>query len=102
MASYKILLLESALSDLHESISYYNDKKAGLGEEFEEEIFLLIELITKNPFLFPIKHEELREAIVRRFPYVIVYAIIETNVYVVSVFFAKMNPIRKSETKLGL
>lgn len=36
MASYKIQLLESALSDLHESISYYNDKKAGLGEEFEE------------------------------------------------------------------
>ncbi len=95
MTFYNIHLLESAISDLDASISYYDNQRKGLGEEFEEEIFLLIELINKNPFLFPIKHDVLREAVVRRFPYIVVYSIIETDIFIVSIFFDKMHPDKK-------
>jgi len=71
--SYKIIILEQAVSEIAKSCLYYNEKLPGLGFEFEETIFQLLEIIKDNPLLFPIKFAHIREAVVTRFPYVINY-----------------------------
>lgn len=43
--SYKIIILEQAISEITESCLYYNNKLPGLGFEFEEEIFQLLYLL---------------------------------------------------------
>jgi hypothetical protein len=47
--NYKLIILEQAISEIAESCSFYNNKVSGLGYEFEEEIFQLIEIIKENP-----------------------------------------------------
>lgn len=99
MSSYKIIILESAISELEESVLYYNKQVHGLGFEFEEEITTLLQLIKNNPALFPIKFAHIHEAVVKRFPFVINYEIIDKQIIVLAIFHVKQNPTKKPKKK---
>ena len=99
MATYKIIILEHAISEIAESCLYYNKKLPGLGFEFEEEIFQLLELIKNNPLLFPIKFSHIHEALVKRFPFVINYEVHGKQIIVSSVFHTKRHPDKKTKRK---
>lgn len=68
MAKYKVIILERAVSEFEDACLYYNYQLPGLGFEFEEKIFALIELINDNPLVFPIKFAYIREAVGKAFP----------------------------------
>ena len=95
MSAYKIIVLEQAVSELENACEYYNNQISGLGFEFEEEIFSILELIKDNPLLFPIKFAHIHEAVVRRFPFVITYEITEKQIIVSAIFHVKRNPRKK-------
>ena len=97
MPSYKIILLEQAVSEIAKSCIYYNKKLPGLGFEFEEEVFRLLHIIHDNPLLFPIKFAHIHEAVVLRFPYVINYEIFGKQIIVSAVFHTKQNPVKKTK-----
>ena len=99
MPSYKIIILEQAISEIAESCSYYNKQVSGLGIEFEEEIFQLLEIIKGNPLLFPIKFAHIHEAVVLRFPFVINYEVSGKQIIVSAVFHAKRHPDKKTKKK---
>lgn len=99
MSLYKIIVLEQAVSELENACEYYNEQIGGLGFEFEEEIFSILELIKNNPLLFPIKFAHIHEAVVRRFPFVITYEIIEKQIIVSAIFHVKRNPRKKIKRK---
>ena len=99
MASNKLIVSEAAILQLEESCLFYERKKKGLGFELEQEIADVLEIIEKNPLLFPVKFSDLREAVVRRFPFVIVYEIFEKQVVVVSIFHTKQHPSKKKKKK---
>ncbi len=62
MASYKLIILEQAVSELEDASLYYNKQVDGLGFEFEEEIVKLLDIIKNNPLLFPIQFAHIHEA----------------------------------------
>ena len=95
MATYKIVILDKAASELEEACLYYNEKVPGLGVEFEEEIFILIELIRNNPLFFPVKFSYIHEAVVKRFPFVINYEIYGKQIIVSAIFHVKQDPTKK-------
>ena len=95
MASYKLLILERAVSELEDACIYYNEQVQGLGYEFEQEITLLLELIKQNPLLFPIKFVNIHEAVVKRFPFIITYEVSGKQIIVSAIFHVKQNPIKK-------
>jgi len=97
--SYKIIILEQAISEIAESCLYYNKKLPGLGLEFEEEVFRLLATINNNPLLFPIKFAHIHEAVVTRFPFVINYEVFGKQIIVSAVFHAKQNPNKKIKRK---
>ena len=99
MPSYKIIILEQAISEIAESCLYYNKKLPGLGFEFEEEVFDLIGLINDNPLLFPVKFRHIHEAVMTRFPFVINYEIFGKQIIVSAVFHAKQHPDKKIKRK---
>ena len=99
MPSYKIIILEQAISEIAESCLYYNNKLQGLGFEFEEEIFQLLELIKDNPLLFPIKFAHIHEVVVARFPFVINYEVFGKQIIVSAVFHTKQHPDKKIKRK---
>jgi plasmid stabilization system protein ParE len=86
MPSYKVIILEEAISEITESCLYYNDNAPRLGLEFEEEVFQLIEKIKENPLLFPIKFAHFHEAVLTRFPFVIIYEVVGKQIIVSAVF----------------
>jgi hypothetical protein len=99
LSSYKIILLEQAISEITESCLYYNKKLPGLGFEFEEELFRLLAIINDNPSLFPIKFAHIHEAVVTRFPLVINYEVFGKQIIVSAVLHSKQNPVKKRKRK---
>jgi hypothetical protein len=99
MSSYKIVVLDKAVSELEEACLYYEEKVSGLGIEFEEEIFVLIGLIKNNPLLFPIKFSNIHEAVVKRFPFVVNYEIYGKQIIISAIFHVKQNPKKKLKRK---
>jgi len=97
--SYRIIILEQAISEIADSCSYYNNKAPELGFEFEDEVFHLLEIIKDNPLLFPIKFAHIHEAVVTRFPFVINYEIFGNQIIVSAVIHAKRHPDNKTKRK---
>ena len=71
---------------------WYDEQVAGLGAEFEACIEEKLLSIGEHPRLYSIVHRDIREAIVRRFPYAIYFRLNERGVRVLSVFHTSRNP----------
>ena len=95
MSVFKIeitLLAEEEYSTAYHS---YNEQQSGLGNRFEKETDYLMDKLKENPFLFERKYKHYREANFKKFPYYIVYEIIENTVIIHSFFHSKRNPAKK-------
>ncbi len=99
MSSFKIIILEQAIFEIADTCLYYNKKVTGLGFEFEEEVFQLIELIKNNPLLFPVKFAHIHEAVMKRFPFVLNYEVYGKKIIISAVFHSKQNPVKKIKRK---
>jgi len=90
------LLLEAEL-ELTEACEWYDKRKPGLGRIFLEEFDNCVELISSNPLQFPVNFSErYRFAILKKFPYSIVYRIDDEGdcIIINSVFHQHRNPFK--------
>ncbi|HET8810265.1 MAG TPA: type II toxin-antitoxin system RelE/ParE family toxin [Flavobacteriaceae bacterium] len=81
--------------EIFEAFLYYEDKRDNLGEEFLNHMGNYFDWIRKNPDHFPIKRRNYREAYVKRFPYLIIYEVVQEKVIVYSVFNTYQDPKKK-------
>jgi len=93
--TYKLILKSRAHIDLAEAIEYYQDKRKGLGLKFLKCAQKFFNRITRNPLHYPLKNGQFREAYIQKFPYVIIYELINNEVVVFSVFNTHQNPTKK-------
>jgi hypothetical protein len=93
--TYKLILKSQAHFDLAEAIEYYQSKRKGLGLKFLKCVQKFFGRIIKNPLHYPLKSNQFREAYIQKFPYVIIYEIVENEIVVFSVFNTHQNPQRK-------
>lgn len=92
---YQFSLSPNAEADLLEAALWYESQQTGLGEKFAQKVESYFFRIQNNPLHFPLKKGNLREAYIQKFPYVIIYQIIENNIIVFAVFNTHQNPERK-------
>jgi len=92
---YKLILKPEAENDLGEAIEYYQSKRKGLGLKFLKCVQKFFYRITKNPLHYPLKSNQFREAYIQKFPYIIIYEIIDNEIVVFSVFNTYQNPEKK-------
>ena len=52
---------------------WYEAKRPGLGQEFGQQLDILVARIAENPLAFPRVHSETRRAVLRRFPYAVYF-----------------------------
>ena len=88
----KLIVAPEAEQDLAEANAWYEQQRAGLGEEFMGCIDARIEAICRWPEMCEIVHEDYRRALVRRFPYAIFYEHSENAVTVYSIFHTARDP----------
>ncbi len=55
-------------SDLNNAVAFYNQHRAGLGNEFRSEVNAVIARILTNPLRYAIVKRGIRRAFVQRFP----------------------------------
>jgi plasmid stabilization system protein ParE len=81
-----------AEDEFKEAILWYGNQQKGLDIEFVRCIDDAIQKIKRNPGLYPIEFENYRKKVVRRFPFKIIYEIMDDHIYILAVFHSRRNP----------
>ena len=88
----QLVFKEEAKKDIGESYRWYEEQQPGLGESFLEEIEKYITIIIANPFTYSIRHNNKRAAVLKRFPYIVVYESSDQEIVVYAVFNTHQDP----------
>lgn len=73
--------------DLRDAAGWYDNKRAGLGDEFLTAFWSAIDAATDRPLSFPITQTGLRACRLRRFPYVVHFRYDNDEIIVFAVMF---------------
>lgn len=94
---FNILLSRKATAELEDAIQYYNQIDKKLGEKFYSEFIENLNYVRINLFLFQIKFDTFREIPLKKFPFIIVYELIDLSIIVNAVFHTSRNPESKQQ-----
>src|SRR5215216_718382 len=79
-------------AELTEARHWYSHYRQDLGLEFMQCIDDVLARVVRNPHLFPIVYGNLRRAVVRRFPFAVLYEVNANEIQIVAVFHSRRNP----------
>ena len=82
----------SAKAELDDSIDFYEDCCAGLGVEFAEEVYSTIQRIIRYPEAWPRLSASTRRCLTQRFPFGIIYQILDDQILIVAVMQLNRKP----------
>ena len=82
----------SVFDEVTEATDWYENKTAGLGDDFVAEVNQTICDIADSPLLHGLVHKDCRAAFTGRFPYVIYYRILSDRINVIAVQHGHRNP----------
>lgn len=91
MREYKLLVKAEAVKDMAEAFNWYEEKRAGLGAEFLDEVEEYFHRISKAPEHYQ-SHRNQRIAVLDRFPYKIVFEIEQGTIVVYAIYHDKRDP----------
>ena len=92
---FLLVITTAAERDISRAIEWYNSKTKYLGDDFLEELNTNLNLVRKNPHLFPVKYYPYHEFPLKRFPYIVTYIIRKQTIIIKAVMAAKIHPIKK-------
>ena len=90
--AYKIILLEEARFEVAEAALFYKQFGKELSDDILARFFETIEIITEGPLLFQTNKKGYRKANLKRFPYKIVFKLVDDNIVVVAFAHHKRKP----------
>lgn len=93
--TFRIIIEDRALKEAQEAYDYYEKQQEGLGERFRLELEKSINHLTVNPKLYRKIKKEIRQKLLYKFPFVIVYEIMTESIIIYAVFHQKRNPRKK-------
>ncbi|MEI7867476.1 MAG: type II toxin-antitoxin system RelE/ParE family toxin [Candidatus Methylumidiphilus sp.] len=87
-----IRLLPEAKAEFDAASDWYEQQRRGLGVDFVTRIREVFKRLAVNPKLYAMVYRDVRQAIVTRFPYVVLYREVQGEILVISVFHTAQNP----------
>lgn len=87
-----IKIRKYAEKQIAEAYQWYEKQRLGLGDDFLLCIDAVIMTIVKNPFLFQIRHKNIRCALIPRFPFGIFYFVDSEKIIVAAVLHLSRDP----------
>jgi plasmid stabilization system protein ParE len=88
----KVRLSTRAQLDIWEIIEWYESRQAGLGERFSNKLNRLLYEIAKHPQYYSFYKEEFRRAILKPFPYLVIFKIAEEEIVIYSIIYGGRDP----------
>ena len=87
-----VVFLPEARAEFDEAANWYDQQKLGLGIDFIKHVDKAIDAIAKMPRMHQIVHKNVRRAVVRKYPYVVLYQVEADHLLIVAVFHCKRDP----------
>ena len=88
----RVLFTEAAQNDFAEAIDWYEDESLEVADRFEQAIDEIVRRIEDNPRQFAPSPFDTRRAVLRRFPYLLIFRERADACYVVAVFHTSRDP----------
>lgn len=85
-------LRPEAMDEIREAFQWYERQRPGLGDEFLEEVSETLSEVELAPYRYPKIRGEARRALLRRFPYSILYLAEPEETVVFACFHGKRDP----------
>ncbi len=89
---FHLVVKHSAREMLNDAYWWYEEQLPGLGERFLNEIEHSFTKLANAPYSYSLLQENYRQLILKRFPYKIVFEVVEKNVVIYAVFHSKRDP----------
>jgi plasmid stabilization system protein ParE len=87
-----VRLLPEAKAEFDNDADRYEFQQTGLGVNFVVKVREVLQRIAANPRLHAVVYRDVRKAVVKRFPYVVLYREVSAEVIVIAVFHTSRNP----------
>jgi plasmid stabilization system protein ParE len=71
---------------------WYEQQRPGTGAAFVQAVDTAISRILAMPELYPVVHDDVRCALLRRFPYGVYYRVTDTHLIVIAVYHSRRDP----------
>jgi plasmid stabilization system protein ParE len=88
---YSVRFTQIAREEMIDAQDWY-EGEAGLGRRFREAVDAVTERMSANPLQFPVIQKNVRRALLRRFPYSLLFVIEEDALLVIACFHASRDP----------
>ncbi len=92
MNKYNLVIKQEAKEEITEAYNWYESKQNKLGERLISVLDDYFATIKKNPEQFPKVLNDMRQATIKKFPYIIIFEIDNNDVIVYAVFHSSQNP----------
>lgn len=83
--SLPVVFLPEAEDDIVAACAWYDEQRAGLGDQFLEALHTTVDQIRDHPQLHGVLRRDIRAAPLRRFPYLVYYRDRGTDILVIAV-----------------
>jgi plasmid stabilization system protein ParE len=83
-----------AAAELLEAVDWYQARGAGLGAEFLRSLDAALAAIQRNPLAYPVVSGGARRAMMRRFPYSVIYEPSGDEILIVACIHGRRDPQR--------
>ncbi|MHB8652349.1 MAG: type II toxin-antitoxin system RelE/ParE family toxin [Terriglobia bacterium] len=88
----RLTILPQAELDVSDAKAWYEARRIGLGDEFLDEIDSVLNRIIKGPFQFPKIKNNIRRALLLRFPYSVYFGVTNEAVELVAILHQHRDP----------
>jgi plasmid stabilization system protein ParE len=90
--SFSVVFRRIAKREFDDAISWYQNRREGLGREFSVAIEQQLGRIALSPNQFACVKGDVRRAVLQRFPYSIYFIVEEDRIVVLAIFHARRAP----------
>jgi hypothetical protein len=88
---YDTIILPNAKQDIKEVFLKYKSIRKNLGDTFILSIKKEVKIISKNPFSYQIKYNNVRVGLIETFPYLIHFSVYGSKIVIKAVFHTSRN-----------
>lgn len=87
-----LVLRRAAQSEFDEAADWYEQQRRGLGRDFVKQVQAVFNRMRRVPKQFPVVIENVRQALVERFPYSVFFVVEPKRIVVLAVFHHRRDP----------
>jgi plasmid stabilization system protein ParE len=92
--AYPVIFTLPARAELIDAQDWYENEAAGLGRRFRAAVDAVVQRMSVTPHQFPVIYKNVHRALLRRFPYALMFVIeAEETLTVIACFHGSRDPV---------